>query len=53
MKNKIIIAIASIILNLALFAALIHTNSLNDRPYSAPPLAFHIHHLPNAVFPQD
>ena len=53
MKNKIIVAIASVALNLVLFAALMHVNNLNNVYHPTGPALFYIEHMPAAaVYPK-
>ena len=49
MRNKIIIAIASVALNLILFAALVHSTNLNNLYNPTPPPFMFIQHLPPGV----
>ncbi|HEV2692646.1 MAG TPA: hypothetical protein VG347_07085 [Verrucomicrobiae bacterium] len=47
MKKKPALAIASVILNLALFAALAYFNQINSRIEGSPAPLFRVQHLPD------
>jgi len=49
MKKKIIITIASVALNLALFAALTHSTNLDNLYNPTPPAFLFIQHLPPGI----
>jgi hypothetical protein len=51
MKNKLIVAVASVALNLLLFAALLHATKVNNLYNPTPPAFIHIEHMPSWIAP--